>query len=61
MSENQGSRNTSGQKRRSVTSVTLGWIAERIRKAERLKELVNSGSYTVDSEKVARSISNEEE
>lgn len=47
-------------KRRSVTSISLGWIAERIRRAEKIKEAMKSGTYTVDSNKVAQSIVNKE-
>lgn len=42
--------------KRSVTSLTLGWIAERLRRAERLKKEVESGSYRVNSAAVAQAI-----
>ena len=45
-------------KKRSLTSITLGWIAERVRRAERIKAQVDSGSYQVDTAKVAASIVN---
>ena len=48
------------KRKRGITSITLGWLAERVRKAERIKEQVNSGSYDLDSEKVAASILNED-
>lgn len=51
---------TPPQKRRSVTSLTLGWLAERLRKSEELKEQVETGQYQVDTEKLAASIANEE-
>ena len=43
-------------RKRSLTSMTLGWIAERISRAERIKEQVNSGTYKVDPERVAQSM-----
>ena len=48
------------KRKRGLTSITLGWIAERLRKAEKIKEQVNSGSYELDSNKVAASILNED-
>lgn len=48
------------QKKRSVTSLTLGWLAERLRRTELLKEKVQNGQYDVDSSKIAASIANEE-
>jgi len=47
-------------KKRSLTSITLGWIAEKLRKAEKIKEEIKSGSYKVDSEKIAASIINKD-
>ena len=46
-------------RKRSLTSITLGWIAERLRKAELIKQQVEDGTYNVDSEKVAAAIANE--
>lgn len=43
-------------RRRSLTELTLGWIAERLRKTEEIKAAVRSGAYQVNSEKVAASI-----
>ena len=43
-------------KKRGITSLTLGWLAERIRKTERIRESVDQGTYQVDSEKVAQSM-----
>lgn len=48
-------------RKRSVTSLTLGWIADRLRKAESLKERVNSGEYCVDSAQIARSLMNDDD
>jgi|GEM_PF-1185237 len=42
--------------KRSVTSLTLGWIAERLRRAERVKKEVEDGSYKVNSNAVAQAI-----
>ena len=42
--------------RQSVTSLTLGWIAERLRRAERLKKEISSGAYQVNSSAVAQAM-----
>lgn len=47
-------------RKRSLTELTLGWLAERMRRCEKIKEELNSGQYQVKSEKVAASILNEE-
>ena len=44
------------KKKRSVTSVALGWLAERLRKTEEIRAKVTSGTYKVNPEKVAQSI-----
>jgi hypothetical protein len=46
------------QTKRSPTLLKLGWLAERLRKAERIKAQVAAGSYHVDSESVARKMLN---
>lgn len=43
-------------KKRSLTSLTLGWIAERVRRAEELKEKVRSGSYNINSSSIAKAL-----
>ena len=48
-------------KKRSLTDLTLGWLAERLRKAEKIKEQVKSGAYQIDSSKVASAIVNKED
>jgi len=47
-----------GGRRRSLTSITLNWIAERMRRAEQIKEQLDSGSYKVESAKVAAALLN---
>jgi anti-sigma28 factor (negative regulator of flagellin synthesis) len=47
-------------RKRSLTSVTLQWLAERMRRSERIKTAINEGTYQIDSAKVAASIVNEE-
>ena len=57
------SENTDGKqphRKRSLTSVTLAWLSEKLRKAEDLKDKVQSGAYEVDSEKLAASLVNKE-
>lgn len=48
-------------RKRSLTEITLGWLAERIRKTEKIKADLAKGSYEVSSEKVASAIVNEQE
>jgi anti-sigma28 factor (negative regulator of flagellin synthesis) len=48
------------KKKRSLTELTLGWIADRLRKSEELKASIESGKYNVDSKKVAERIINGE-
>jgi anti-sigma28 factor (negative regulator of flagellin synthesis) len=55
----EGQENKQPRKRR-LTEITLGWLAERLRRAERIKSAVQSGSYHVDTNKVASSIVNKE-
>lgn len=47
-------------RKRSLTSITLQWVAEKIRKTTRIKEELERGTYQVDSSKVARAILNGE-
>ena len=44
---------------RSLTSLTLGWIADKLRKAELIKKQIADGKYQIDSEKVAAAILND--
>ena len=55
-------QNTSNKppRKRGITSVTLGWIAEKLRRAEKIKEEIKSGTYKVDSEKIAAAIVNKD-
>ncbi len=52
--------NNQKPKKRSLTELTLGWLAERIRKAEEIKAEISKGNYSVDSEKIAQSIVNKQ-
>ena len=47
-------------RKRSLTSVTLQWLAERMRRSERIKTEISDGTYQIDSAKIAASIVNEE-
>lgn len=54
--------NTSAQKRgirrRSPTLLKLQWLAERVRKCEKIKNEIARGSYRVDSRAVAKRLLN---
>ena len=43
-------------RKRSLTSMTLNWIADRMRKAAKIKEEINSGTYKVDPQQVAEAM-----
>ena len=47
-------------KKRSLTSISLGWIAEKLRRAEEIKKAMQDGTYKVDSTKVAKALVNKE-
>ena len=46
---------------RGLTSLTLGWIAERMRKAQDLKEKIAKGEYQVKTGEIASAIANTDE
>jgi len=43
-------------RKRSLTSMTLNWLADRMRRAAQIKEQVNSGTYKVDPQQVAAAL-----
>jgi anti-sigma28 factor (negative regulator of flagellin synthesis) len=45
-------------RRRGLTSLTLQWIAEKLRRTAQIKEALERGTYRVDSNKVAEAILN---
>jgi len=48
------------KRKRSLTSLTLSWLSERLKRSEALKEQIQNGTYQVDSEKLAKSLVNRE-
>ena len=44
--------------RRNPTMLKLQWIAERVRRCERIKKQIHDGSYGVSSRAVARALLN---
>ena len=44
------------QRKRVITSMTLQWIAEKLRRTDKIKEELSRGTYQVDSAKVAQAI-----
>jgi hypothetical protein len=44
------------QRRRGLTSMTLQWLADKLRRADKIKEELSRGTYQVDSAKVAKAI-----
>lgn len=59
MSEQETNNKECGRKR-GLTSVTLQWIAEKLRRTTQIKEALERGTYRVDSNKVAEAILNGE-
>ncbi len=55
---NQDSNQPPQPRKRGLTSLTLGWLAEKLRRTEAIKEQIKSGNYKVDPEKVAAAIIN---
>lgn len=41
---------------RSMTTLKMEWLAERVRKCRRIKEEIEAGTYRVDSRDVAKAI-----
>jgi len=44
------------RRKRSMTTLNLQWVAERVRKARKIKEAIAAGTYNVDSRDVASSL-----
>lgn len=47
-------------RKRGLTSLTLKWISEKLRRSEQIKEKIERGEYKLDSQKIANSILNED-
>lgn len=45
-------------RRKGLTSLTLQWIAEKLRRKEKIIEELSNGTYEVDSDKIARALVN---
>lgn len=48
--------NPNPPRKRGLTSLTIQWLAEKFRRAEKIKEELSQGTYQVDSDKVAKAI-----
>lgn len=57
MNDDNNNQQKPGRKR-GLTSVALQWIADKMRRTERIKEELQRGTYQVDSSKVAEAILN---
>jgi anti-sigma28 factor (negative regulator of flagellin synthesis) len=47
-------------RKRGLTSVALQWLADKMRRTERIKDELERGTYQVDSNKIAQAILNGE-
>jgi anti-sigma28 factor (negative regulator of flagellin synthesis) len=45
-------------RKRGLTSVALQWLADKMRRTQRIKEELQRGTYQVDSNKIAEAILN---
>jgi hypothetical protein len=43
-------------RRKGLTSLTLQWLADKLRRTDKIKEELSRGTYEVDSSKVAKAI-----
>ena len=43
-------------RRRGMTSITLQWVAEKLRRAQLIKDALARGTYEVDSNKIAKAM-----
>lgn len=59
-SKEQAESEAKNPRRKGVTSLTLGWLADRMRRAEKIKAQVASGAYQVNSSQIAASILNQD-
>jgi anti-sigma28 factor (negative regulator of flagellin synthesis) len=46
------------KRKRSMTSLALAWLTERMSRAEEVKQALSSGTYKVPAEQVARALIN---
>jgi len=44
------------KRKRSMTSIALNWLSERMSRADELKEAINSGTYQIPINQVAKAI-----
>jgi anti-sigma28 factor (negative regulator of flagellin synthesis) len=52
----EGNKDSIPRRKRSMTTLNLQWVADRCRKARKIKEKLDSGTYQVDSRQVASSM-----
>lgn len=43
-------------RKRGFTSIALQWLADKVRRTERIKDELERGTYQMDSNKIARAI-----
>jgi anti-sigma28 factor (negative regulator of flagellin synthesis) len=56
-SDNSNSGNTQKPPRRKgLTSLTLQWLADKLRRTDKIREELSQGRYEVDSSKVAQAM-----
>ena len=54
---NTSSQNRSiSRRKRSMTTLNMQWLGERVRKARKIKEMIDAGEYHVDSKLVAEAM-----
>lgn len=46
------------KRKRSLTEVSLKWLADRVKRAEEIKQKLERGEYSINSDRVAASLLN---
>ena len=51
-------RSSAPKRQRSMTTLNMQWLGERVRKARKIKAMIEAGEYNVDSKLIAQAMLN---